>query len=82
MNAVLTSRISLTHLCLPWFVQKFLKQERGIDSFPFFFLYLYNITRFFFHIGCLFYCLLWMESGDSAEVQIDDISTNEVVELF
>ena len=28
MNAVLTSRISLTHLCLPWFVQKFLKQEK------------------------------------------------------
>ena len=71
MNAVLTSRISLTHLCLPWFVQKFLKQERGIDSSP-----------FFFHIGCLFYCLLWMESGDSAEIQIDYISTNEVVELF
>lgn len=35
MNAVLTSRISLTHLCLPWFVQKFLKQEKeGQIHFP------------------------------------------------
>ena len=47
MNAVLTSRISLTHLCLPCFVKVSKTRIRGIDSFPFSFLYLYNITSFF-----------------------------------